>query len=160
VEKLRAESTQAQQGQSANSPIVSKDELEKLLNQRSELLQLRGEVGVLRQAARAATNRQSIQAGSVSMQQLQEEVVRLREQVNVSSTLNAKAACLSNLRQMDGAKAQWALENRKTELDRVSLEDIAPYLKGSQIPVCPGGGFYSVVQVKFNPTCSVPGHTL
>jgi len=33
------------------------------------------------------------------------------------------------------------------------------YLRGT-MPVCPAGGFYTVINVSTLPTCSVPGHAL
>ncbi len=37
-------------------------------------------------------------------------------------------ACINNLRQIDGAKQQWALEKGKTSADAVVNTDIQPYL--------------------------------
>ena len=69
-------------------------------------------------------------------------------------------ACINNLRQLDGAKAQWALENKKVDTDTVANSDISPYLKGSVMPECPAAGSYTVTTVAAAPTCSVAGHTL
>jgi len=69
-------------------------------------------------------------------------------------------SCINNLRQIDGAKAQWALENKKVDSDAVTTSDVAPYLKGSAIPACPANGTYSVTTVSANPACTVGGHTL
>jgi hypothetical protein len=40
----------------------------------------------------------------------------------------AANACLNNLRQIDGAKQQWALENQRQPGDVPTYSDIAPYL--------------------------------
>ena len=69
-------------------------------------------------------------------------------------------ACINNLRQLDGAKAQWALENKKVDTDTVATSDVAPYLKGGIMPDCPASGTYTVTTVSANPTCSVASHTL
>ena len=69
-------------------------------------------------------------------------------------------ACINNLRQIDGAKAQWALENKKVDSDDVTTSDVAPYLKGSVMPDCPANGSYTVTKVSSNPSCSISGHTL
>jgi prepilin-type N-terminal cleavage/methylation domain-containing protein len=37
-------------------------------------------------------------------------------------------ACINNLRQIDGAKQQWALENGKTGATTVGVTSITPYL--------------------------------
>ncbi len=51
-------------------------------------------------------------------------------------------ACIANLKQIDGALQQWALENKKLPTDAPELAGLLPYLKGSVLPVCPGGGTY------------------
>jgi prepilin-type N-terminal cleavage/methylation domain-containing protein len=72
-----------------------------------------------------------------------------------------KNACISNLRQIDGAKQMWATENRKTDSDVPSETDVASYLKGNVMPTCPGtGGKYNIRAVSENPTCDTPGHTI
>ena|ERR1043166_3728302 len=37
-------------------------------------------------------------------------------------------ACINNLRQIDGAEQQWALENGKTTGDNCAAADVGPYL--------------------------------
>ena len=71
-----------------------------------------------------------------------------------------KNACINNLRQIDGAKQQWALENKKSENDTPSREDLLPYLKKQQFPTCPTGGSYTINRVGDPPECSQPGHEL
>ncbi len=73
-------------------------------------------------------------------------------------------ACINNLRQIDGAKQQWALENRQTG-DAIPQEtDLQPYLvRGGtgRMPLCPAGGVtatnftdtYSINAVTNPPTC-------
>jgi Mg-chelatase subunit ChlD/uncharacterized protein involved in exopolysaccharide biosynthesis len=41
---------------------------------------------------------------------------------------------INNLRILEGAKEQWALENKKSATDMVSLGDLMPYLKGNEVP--------------------------
>ena len=69
-------------------------------------------------------------------------------------------ACINNLRQIDAAKNQWALEKGKATGAAVTAADIAPYLVGRRMPVCPGGGRYTIGKVGDKPTCSIPGHAL
>jgi hypothetical protein len=69
-------------------------------------------------------------------------------------------ACISNLLTIDGAKQQWALENKKTETDTPTREDISVYLKNSVLPVCPAGGTYEINPVGTDPTCSIASHRL
>ncbi len=77
-------------------------------------------------------------------------------------TTSQKNACINNLRQIDGAKAQWALENKKVDTDTPVDADISPYLKGSVMPNCPASGTYTIGTVATTPTCSLGatlGHT-
>jgi len=67
-------------------------------------------------------------------------------------------ACINNLRQIDAAKQQWALEKGKQATDVPTWDDIKPYLY--KIPQCPAGGTYTINAVGERPTCSVPGHAL
>jgi hypothetical protein len=70
-----------------------------------------------------------------------------------------RAACVSNLRTIDGAKATWALENKKAEGEMPTDADLfgaARYIR--EKPVCPEGGIYSLNPVGTNPTCTKPGH--
>ena len=74
-----------------------------------------------------------------------------------------KNACIADLKQIDGAVQQWALENKKAATDTYALTDttLLAYLKGSLLPACPGGGTYSAgATVSASPTCDVAGHTL
>jgi len=73
-------------------------------------------------------------------------------------TASQENACINNLRQIDAAKQQWALEKGKLATDVPTWNDIQPYLY--KIPHCPAGGTYSINAVGDKPTCSVPGHVL
>jgi competence protein ComGC len=69
-------------------------------------------------------------------------------------------ACINNLRMIDAAKNEWALENNKKSTDTPSQSDLAHYLKNGQFPTCPKGGTYTIGSVGEAPTCSVSGHKL
>lgn len=67
-------------------------------------------------------------------------------------------ACINNLRQIEAAKNQWALEKGKSG-DAVPLRaDLRPYVK--KWPVCPAGGTYTIGSLNEPPTCSIPDHHL
>ncbi len=68
--------------------------------------------------------------------------------------------CINNLRQIDAAKQQWALEKNKTATDVPTADDILPYLINSRLPTCPAGGTYTIGAVGEKPTCSIPNHVL
>ena len=67
---------------------------------------------------------------------------------------------INNLRQIDAAKQQWALENNKTASAVPTAQDLLPYLGDGLFPVCPSGGVYTINAVGVPPACSIPGHVL
>ncbi len=80
-------------------------------------------------------------------------------------------ACINNLRQIDAACNQFALENHKTTGYAFNYPgDLTPYIKlnaSGSIPGCPAGGDYAVAALGTLPqeTCSLnntvtPGHYL
>ena len=78
-------------------------------------------------------------------------------------------ACINNLRQIDAAAQQWALETGQSSTATVTLTtDITPYIKlnsANSIPPCPAGGTYSATWgVTSSPTCTystlTPAHQL
>src|SRR5229473_1141565 len=72
-------------------------------------------------------------------------------------------ACINNLRQIDGAIQQWALEKNKTAAAAVTQASITPYIgRGSTgtWPVCPASGTYTVIDVQTKPTCNIANHVL
>jgi hypothetical protein len=78
-------------------------------------------------------------------------------------TTSQQNACINNLRLIDAAKQQWALENKKQSTDKPAVSDIQRFLgRGAQgeMPVCPAGGVYTIGAVGELPTCSIPGHVL
>jgi hypothetical protein len=73
-------------------------------------------------------------------------------------------ACIANLKQIQGAIEQYALENKLEASNRVSISDISGGTNWQTIRpminvdlTCPGGGFYSVGTVAESPRCSVHG---
>ena len=72
-------------------------------------------------------------------------------------------ACIANLKQIEGAKANWALENKKTSAATPGAADLygaTAYI--ARTPVCAGGGTYTINAVDTAPACSLSasGHTL
>lgn len=67
----------------------------------------------------------------------------------------APNACVNNLRQLDGAKAQLALEYKLTNGTPVRPAQVGLYLKGGVLPQCPEGGTYTLGKTGENPTCSI-----
>jgi prepilin-type N-terminal cleavage/methylation domain-containing protein len=75
-----------------------------------------------------------------------------------------KNACIANLKQIEGAKANWAMEKKKTNSDTPTAADLYganAYIRDE--PGCPAGGAYTPNQVDTKPVCSLAasdGHTL
>jgi prepilin-type N-terminal cleavage/methylation domain-containing protein len=65
-------------------------------------------------------------------------------------------ACINNLRVIDAAKQQWALEQGQVSTATPSSSDIVPYLgrAGSTMPAEPLSGSYNILAVNIAPTCS------
>jgi prepilin-type N-terminal cleavage/methylation domain-containing protein len=73
-------------------------------------------------------------------------------------------ACINNLRQIDGAMQQWALEQNKAAAASVDYADISAYMK--RAVVCPAGGAhasftstYNIVDAQTRPLCTVVSST-
>src|SRR5579863_5470798 len=71
-------------------------------------------------------------------------------------------ACINNMRQIDAAVNQWALEQHKTTgaVAPSLTSDLTPYIKlnsAGSIPSCPAGGAYTVGTVGALPqvTCNL-----
>ena len=78
-------------------------------------------------------------------------------------TVSQGNSCVNNLRLIDSAKQQWALEHHKRNTDTPTEEDLTPYLgrgPAGQFPRCPQGGTYIIGSVGEKPRCSIPGHEL
>ncbi len=75
-----------------------------------------------------------------------------------------KNACINNLRQIDSAKEQYAMESKTTNTP--SSTQVVAYIKGSTMPVCPtDSSAYTINAISVNPTCgnasaTTLGHTL
>jgi chromosome segregation ATPase len=149
------------------------DELARLRKDNEELLRLRNEVRQLRadklqldkqvkdsqaqvqqaqaQAQGAQAQAEALRQGAVQAAQSAQQQAQQQAQVN---------ACLNNLRQIDAAKQQWALANRRPPTAVPVLAELAPYMKSVAAPTCPAGGAYSINAVGTPATCSIPGHVL
>ena len=68
-------------------------------------------------------------------------------------------ACINNLRQIDGAAQQWALEKGQSTGASITFPgDLTPYIKmnsSGSLPPCPAGGSYNDATVGAIPTCSL-----
>lgn len=162
TESLRAEIAELKK------TVLPTDELERLRRDNQELIRLRGEVGMIRkekeQVAKQLSSAQTTIVGAQQqqhqLQQLQTENQRLLGTVQQSQQQTVVNVCINNLRQIDGAKQQWALENKKVGESVSKNEDLLLYLPEQKYPTCPGQGRYTLNAVDVAPTCSVSGHAL
>lgn len=146
-------------------------EMERLRKDNQELLRLRNEVRQMRDdkllLQKQVQNAQTALVGAqAESQRVQAQVQALSQtQTQVAARVlpaNSEAlnTCINNLRQIDGAKQQWALENQKTADAQPTLQDLTPYLKDGVFPACPAAGKYVINTVGVVPTCSAAGHAL
>jgi type II secretory pathway pseudopilin PulG len=76
-------------------------------------------------------------------------------------TASQRSACIANLKQIDGAKQTWALEQKKVPTDTPATTDLYgtdKYIRDE--PLCPANGTYTINPVGTKPTCSVTDHTI
>lgn len=168
--QLRQQSEEAQKTQAADTksqPATSEEELTQLRKDHDDVLRLRNEVRQLRdekqQLARQAQAAQAAAANTQQQEQMQKlttENQQLKVQTQVIQLRDQQNACINNLRQIDGAKQQFALEAQKQRGALVSTEDLAPYFPNKAMPTCPGGGVYTLNQIGLGPICNIPGHVL
>lgn len=85
-------------------------------------------------------------------------VSNLRPQLPDPAGEAARRACVANLKMIEGAKATWAIENRK-DPDAVPADSDLFGADNSirEKPVCPAGGVYTLNAVNRSPQCSLHG---
>lgn len=173
--KQQIEQLQAELDKNKTSNIEAQTaEIARLRSENQDLLRLRNQVRQLTEtnqqlaqqlkAVRLVTQQQqealqAWQANAVASQQAQRAAVVAAQQ-QARNEAAQRSTCVNNLRQIDAAKQQWALENNKTDVAVPTMLDLLPYFKGGVFPVCPGDGTYTINAVGLPPTCSVPGHVL
>ena len=174
AEKQRADDLQAQLDSLKDSNAGSQNaELSKLRADNQDLPRLRNQVTQLQVANQKLA--QQLNATLTAAQQQQEQLQQLQTEnqqaaataqqtlTQAETAVAERNACINNLRQIDAAKNQWALENNKTVGAVPTAQDIAPYVKldaNGNISGCPSGGTYTIGAVGVPPTCSIPGHVL
>jgi hypothetical protein len=170
---LREQSSQAQalqeqfeQLKTTGSPAQA-EQIAQLQKDNQDLLKLRNEVRQLREEKRVLSHQ--AQSAEAQVQTAQAQVLSLAtnlQALQVSAYQRSLPvpvqqfnACINNLRQLDGAKQQWALENKKTRSEMPTEADLTPYLR-TGMPKCPAGGIYTLNAVEALPTCSIAGHQM
>ena len=97
-------------------------------------------------------------------------IISLLAAISIPNFIHARAtsqasACINNLRKIDDAVQQYALEKNKSGVAVVSSTVVIPYLGRTDAgawPKCPAAGTYSVTTVADKPTCTKSdlGHVL
>ena len=95
-------------------------------------------------------------------------IIGLLASMAINNLLQARASaqkngCINNLRLIDGAKEQWALQHNMGATEEPAWTDLIGltlYLKNS--PKCKGGGDYIIGNISTTPSCSMAsqGHRL
>ena len=175
LQQLRAEQEEAKKtaAQSENTELARlRKDHEELLRLRNEVRQLRGEkqqlAGQVQSAqsqaekaqAQAEAQAQALKAAQAPPVPTPEQQALKARGVAASPDQANAAACITFLRQIEGAKQQWALEKGKPAGALLTAADIAPYLPNSTLPTCPAGGVYTLNPVGIAPLCNVPGHAV
>ncbi|HEY1663871.1 MAG TPA: hypothetical protein VGI03_15745 [Verrucomicrobiae bacterium] len=100
---------------------------------------------------------QQLTSAQLAAQQQQEQLQQIQYQTEQTQATNEHDTCMNNLRQIDAAKNEWALETGKPAGSVPTEQDLAAYLTGGVFPVCPSGGVYTIGAVGTPPSCSVHG---
>ena len=67
-------------------------------------------------------------------------------------------ACINNMRQMDSAIQQWALETGQADTAVANDAVVGPYIKGLAVPTCPSGNavYTYAADISVNPAVNCP----
>lgn len=179
-----AKTAEAELESAAERLRLADEEMKRLRNEQKDLLRLRNQVRQL-QGDRDTLQKQ-VRSGQSQLEQIQNQAENLQAeaatlraqtaQAQAMAQTNATAkfmqryglkpediqanpaqACMNQLRMIEGAKMQWALEHGRPNGTSVSMADIKDYLKGPL--ACPSGGVYQLNAIGTAATCSVAGHS-
>jgi prepilin-type N-terminal cleavage/methylation domain-containing protein len=73
-------------------------------------------------------------------------------------TTSQKNACIENMRQVESAKEQWAMQAMKANGQAIVTDEVAGFIKGSNFPSCPAGGTYTYGVIGTDASCTITGH--
>ncbi len=159
---LRTAAEEARKATQSSEQILNTKEREELIRLRNEVGQLRREklqlAAQLKQLQQ--TQQQALDQQQVQQVQLQQQNQQIAAQAAKMPADQSRNVCINNLRQIDGAKQQWALENKQPADALVVPQQIAAYFKDATLPTCPSGGTYTINNLNQPPSCSHSEHAL
>jgi len=162
LEQLRT----SQAGTNQSQTQAASDELTRLREENKDVLRLRNQIREISdqnaqltlQAQTAQAQVQSVQAQAEATRTTAAQALAQAQQLESTSRTQAQiGTCVTNLRQIDAAIRQWAVDNRKPPGTRATAADIIRYLGGT-MPPCPAGGVYNLGGVGVPTSCSFPAH--
>jgi hypothetical protein len=113
------------------------------------------------ESAQSAQNLANARAAlSMQQQHLQDLQTENKIVTDAGLTILHRNTCINNLRELDAAKAQWALDKEKSPDSVPTPQDLLPYLRDGIYPACPDGGIYYLNNMESSPTCTVQSHVL
>jgi regulator of replication initiation timing len=151
LDQIKASNTESQVAEISRLRAENQD-LPKL---RAQVTQLEAQNQKLTQQFQSTLD--AAQKQQDELQQLSAENQQVRAAAQQSNADAERNHCLNNLRQIDAAKNQWALENSKAIGAVPAEEDLVPYLQNGVFPVCLSGGTYTIGAIGTPPACSIHG---
>lgn len=87
-------------------------------------------------------------------------IIGLLASIAIPSFVSARntarqTACITNLRSIDAGKELGAMAWKLTDGDTINTSTVNEYVKGTTIPLCPGGGTYTYQSIGVYPECSI-----
>jgi RNA polymerase sigma factor (sigma-70 family) len=154
---LTAQATDLDTLQQRNAEMLTQsaaaEEVRRLRADQLELARLRAEAEELRD--RDTENNQAVHQEFLAVRSAlatAQEQARFAQEEVESAQLNS---IINNLRIIDGAKQQWALEKRATGKATPKESDIAPYIPGNVMPTLVVGETYTIGDMLTDPFATV-----